>query len=94
MPQINIDLLQPMPFMSLPDAVSTRVRAATWKIHWPEISRGSCACVGVAIHPNSPDSPLDHLLYWELAQLSPAQLGMPVHSESYYTIYLLYLNNH
>ena len=73
LPKIHIDLSHPIPFICLSDSTSNRIRAATWKIHWPEINRGTCACVGVSIHPNSPDSPVDKLLYLDLAKWSPSQ---------------------
>uniref|UniRef100_A0A5K3FG06 Neur_chan_LBD domain-containing protein n=1 Tax=Mesocestoides corti TaxID=53468 RepID=A0A5K3FG06_MESCO len=66
LPQIHVDVRHPEPRLVLPDT-STGVRAATWRVHWPETCRGTCACVGISMHPNTLDSPVDSLLYWDLS---------------------------
>ncbi|VDM16983.1 unnamed protein product [Hydatigera taeniaeformis] len=72
---------QPHRLLRLPDTNSfpvqeslVPIRAATWRICWPEICRGTCACVGISIHPNTPGSSFDRLLYWDLAHCSPSRL--------------------
>lgn len=79
LPQIHIDFSRPVPSIVLPEEASVPIRAATWRIHWPEICRGTCACVGVSIRPNTLGSPVDRLLYWDLAHCSPCRVDARAH---------------
>ncbi|KAL5107489.1 Protein gustavu [Taenia crassiceps] len=79
LPQIHIDFSQPVSSIVLPEKVIASVRAATWRIHWPEICRGTCACIGVSIHSNTPGSAVDRLLCWDLAHCSLYQTDARAH---------------
>ncbi|VDK33780.1 unnamed protein product [Taenia asiatica] len=79
LPQIRVDLSHPVPSIVLPGRALAPIRAATWRICWPEICRGTCACVGVSIHPNTPGSPVDRLLYWDLADCLPCRVDTRAH---------------
>ncbi|VDN98350.1 unnamed protein product [Rodentolepis nana] len=82
LPQINVDLDGQVPSISLPMNTSSPIRSAAWKFHWPVVSRGTCACVGIKIHPNTPDSPVDGLLYWDFASVSPNRFSALSNNES------------
>ncbi|KAL5970688.1 hypothetical protein TSMEX_001593 [Taenia solium] len=73
LPQIRVDLSHPVPSIVLPERPPAPIRAATWRIRWPEICRGTCACVGVSIHPNTPGSPWPD----DLFVLEKLFLGVP-----------------
>ncbi|KAM3185700.1 hypothetical protein ACTXT7_005870 [Hymenolepis weldensis] len=67
LPQVNINLDDLVPFIILPEDTTSPIRSATWRLHWPVVCRGTYACVGIAIRPNTPDSPFKGLLYWNLS---------------------------